>query len=112
MAELPWLWDIDEVAAATRAAPALEKLLARKNRPRWEQIVKEGPELKLYWQHWGLWRTDAHGLTWYRWVVDKPTLQWRLVIPDVYQGEIPWYHRFLQESVSAGSCILIRGQTF
>ena len=85
MAELPQLWDIDEVAVATRANPTLEKLLAWKSRPQWEQIVKEGPELiKLYWQHWNLWWTDARELIWYRWVVDKTTHQWRLVIPDVY----------------------------
>ena len=85
MAELPQLWDIGEVAAATRTDPALEKkLLAWKDRPRWEQSVKEGHELKFYWQHWSLWQTDAGGLIWYRWVVDKATLQWRLVIPAAY----------------------------
>ena len=58
-AELPWLWDIDDVAIATQADPILEKLLAWKHRPQWEQIVKECPELKFYWQHWDMWRTDA-----------------------------------------------------
>ena len=45
MAELPRLWDIDDVAVATRADPTLQKLLAWKSRPQWEQIVREGPEL-------------------------------------------------------------------
>ena len=58
MAELPRLWDIDDVAVATRADPILEKLLAWKSRPQWEQIVREGPELNFYWQHCNLWRTD------------------------------------------------------
>ena len=69
VAELPRLWDIDDIAVATQADPTLEKLLAWKNRPQWEQIVSEGPELKFYWQHWHLWRTDARGLVWYRWEV-------------------------------------------
>ena len=46
LAELPRLWDVEEMAAATKTDFVLEQLWAWKNRP-WEQIMREGLDPKF-----------------------------------------------------------------
>jgi transposase InsO family protein len=81
-------WDVDDLVLATKKDELLGKLLMWDSRPLWEEVSFEKQEVKSYWQMWGQWIVDPHGLIWYKWMVERGNYVWKLVIPECYQDAV------------------------